>query len=324
MKSIIIKELKMTLKEKGNFFFLLVMPIMFIVLFGSIFNNTDSSLSVRYLDQDNSSASHAFIKQLNAIKGFSTEKQTGTIQNQIQQIKDGKSTSVIVIPKGFGDHLKSGSTQGMIKFYRDAAADQTAGPVQSVLQNIITGYQQQHVQQALSANGVNQVQVKKIMTPPVSVKTVQESSAHYNATAQFVPGYTVMFVFYIMISMVRRLFTEKESGMIARLRGTPMRPWEYLIGMWVPFLITVLIQSTVLLGFGHFVYGLYLGDLLSIVLIVLSLAICGTGLGLALAFLVRGENPFSLTVIIPILLSWIIAVIMIKAASYLLDHKLSL
>lgn len=290
MKSIIVKELKMVLKEKGNFFFLLVMPIMFIVLFGSIFNNTDSSLSVRYIDQDQSSASKAFIKQIDHIKGFSAEKQAGSIQNQIHLIKDGKSTSLLVIPKGFGEHLKSGSTQGMIKLYRDAAADQTAGPIQSVLQNIISGYQQQHVQHALAASGMNHGEVDKLMRPPVTVNTIKESSAHYNATAQYVPGYTVMFVFYIMISMVRRFFKEKESGMIARLRGTPMRSWEYLIGMWVPFLITVLVQSTVLLGFGHFVYGLYLGDLASIVLIVVSLAICGTGLGLALSFLVRGEN----------------------------------
>lgn len=290
MKSIIIKELKMTLKEKGNFFFLLLMPIMFIALFGSIFNNTDQSLSVRYIDLDKSTASQSFIKKIEQIKAFSLEKQSGTVQDQIQQIKDGKSSSLIVIPKGFEDHLSAGGTQSIIKFYSDIASIQVTGPIQSVLQNIISGYQQHNVQQALVGSGMKPMEVHKLLTPPITVKDIKESSAHYSATAQYVPGYTVMFVFYIMISMVRRFFTEKESGLIARLRSTPMRSWEYLIGMWVPFLITVLIQSTVLLGFGHFVYGLYLGDIPSIILIVLSLAICGTGLGLALSFLVRGEN----------------------------------
>lgn len=291
MKSIIIKELKMTLKEKGNIFFLVIMPIMFIVIFGSIFgNSTSQSISIRYIDQDHSQASHAFIKEINNTKVFSLEKQTGKVSKQVQQIKNGKLATLVVIPKGFGQHLAAGDGKGTIKLYRDAASEQVAGPVQSLLENIISGYQKQHIAQTLALSGIKPAHIKQLMVPPVTVDTIKESSKHYTAISQIVPGYTVMFVFFIMISMVRRFFIEKESGMIARLLSTPMRAWQYLLGMWIPFLITVLIQCTILLGFGHFVYGLYLGDIVAIAALVISLAVCGTGLGLALALLVRGEN----------------------------------
>ncbi|WP_067931801.1 ABC transporter permease [Alicyclobacillus kakegawensis] len=107
---------------------------------------------------------------------------------------------------------------------------------------------------------------------------------------QVVPGYTVMFVFFIILSMMRRFMSEKESGILARLMSTPLQPLTYLVGMWVPAIITVLIQCTVLLAFGHLVYHVHLGNLLAMAVIVLCLAICGTGIGLAVSLLARGEN----------------------------------
>lgn len=154
MKSIVIKELKIMLREKGNFFFLILMPIMFIVLFASILGN----------------------------------------------IADG------------------------------------------------------------------------------------------NVIEQIVPGYMVMFVFFIWISMVNRFQTERDSGMVARLRSTPMKPPLYLVGMWLPSAISVLVQCTVLLSFGYFVYDVHLGNVGAVSLIVLCLTLCGTGLGLGLSLIVKSFN----------------------------------
>jgi len=68
------------------------------------------------------------------------------------------------------------------------------------------------------------------------------------------------------------------------------KPYQYLIGMWVPNILVVIIQCTVLLAFGKLVYNLNLGDLLAIAAIIIGLAICATGIGLALSMLVRSEN----------------------------------
>jgi ABC-2 type transport system permease protein len=178
----------------------------------------------------------------------------------------------------------------LLQFYEDAASSQEVAPIQVILQNISNGYREQKLSTVLLTAGKSQVEVKQIMEPPIKIQDIKESAAHVDPVSQIVPGYTVMFVFFIIITMVRRFFKEKESGMVARLRSTPMNPLAYLVGMWVPSLISVLIQCAVLLMFGHFAYGVKLGNIGTIVTIVASLAICGTGLGLALSFLVRGEN----------------------------------
>jgi len=110
------------------------------------------------------------------------------------------------------------------------------------------------------------------------------------AIAQIVPGYTVMFVFFIMISMVQCFLRDRESGMLARLKGTMLPPMHFLIGMWLPHVFVLLIQSFILLGFGYFVYGLSLGNALSVALIILALAICATGLGLILSMIASSLN----------------------------------
>ena len=290
MKHIIIKELKIIAREKGNFFFLIAMPILFIILFGSIFGNANNSITISYIDQDQSESSTAFLDQIGQIKGFDLEQKDSTEHAQIEQLKAGKIPSLLVIPKGFEEKIVSGNTQASIQLYRDPSAIQVVAPIQAVLENITNVYRERKLSAVLNSLDLTNAEAEVILLPPINVQVIDKNAKQTDAISQYVPGYTVMFVFFIMITMVRRFFQEKQSGMIARLQSTPLKPLIYLIGMWIPALISVLIQCTVLLAFGHFVYGLDLGNIVTISVIVVSLAICGTGLGLALAVSVSGEN----------------------------------
>ncbi len=294
MLGIIRKELKLLVRGKGNFFFLILMPILFIVLFGSIFSGIgNSSLTVNYVDLDHSPISRQLVQEVGHIKGFVTKTDTSaTLQAQIQQVKNGKLSSLLVIPKGFGTNILTGAQPAKLAFYQNATDSSLNGPIASALQAISGGYQTQHQVAVLRKEGVNPATIQKILQPTVHIQSIQENGTSSNLTMieQVVPGYTVMFVFFIILNMMRSFIGEKESGMLSRLRSTPMKPLTYLIGMWIPALIAVLIQCVILLGFGHFAYGVKLGNLGAISVIVLALGICGTGIGLAISLLVRGEN----------------------------------
>ncbi len=295
MLSMIRKELKLLRKGKGNFFFLIVMPALFIVLFGSIFSGvSNSKVTVNYVDGDRSAISRSFVQAIGRVQSFTLKQNAAlTVDEQIQQIKDGKITSLVVIPKGFGAGIASGRGQTDIKFYRDVTQEAVNGPIETVLNSVANVYQKQHISSALAAQGKSPAQIQSVLQPPIQIQPIQESGSGGNSVSaleQVVPGYTVMFVFFIILTMMRGFLGEKESGMLARLRSTPMRPMTYLIGMWVPSIIAVLIQCIVLLAFGHFVYHVNLGDISAIAVIVLCLSICGTGIGLAVSFLIRGEN----------------------------------
>lgn len=105
-----------------------------------------------------------------------------------------------------------------------------------------------------------------------------------------IPGYTVMFSFFIMISMVITFVKDRDSGIVARIASTPLPSYHYFIGKWIPFGILVMIQIIVLFAFGFLVYDLPLGNPLALIVLSLALAFISTGWGMALAVLAKTEN----------------------------------
>ncbi|MBM7644634.1 ABC-2 type transport system permease protein [Scopulibacillus daqui] len=291
MKSIIVKELKLILKEKRSYFFLLIMPLLMIVMFGSVFGNTDdSTVDIHVIDQDHSLASKAFLSQMGHIKGINLEKTASkNTKDEIDKIKKGQLSSVIVINKGFQKALKEGK-QADLKLYQDPSSASSVAPVKAVLKNIANGYREQKLSQTLAAKGISKEDISKTLAQPIVIKDVNTTATGINYISQIVPGMTVMFVFYIMISMAKRFFDEKKSGLLARVQSTTVKPYQYLIGMWLPFVIIVFAQCVLLFAFGHWVYNLNLGDLAALGLIIICISICSSGLGLALSLIVSSEN----------------------------------
>lgn len=105
-----------------------------------------------------------------------------------------------------------------------------------------------------------------------------------------VPGYVVMFVFFIMISMVSAFIKDRDNGMVARLASTPLTPLLYLLGKWIPYMFIVLIQIIILFGFGKMVYQIPIGQPILVSILSLILTITVTSLGLALALFAKTEN----------------------------------
>ncbi|TMU87518.1 ABC transporter permease [Bacillus sp. BHET2] len=124
----------------------------------------------------------------------------------------------------------------------------------------------------------------------VSIFSGDENTSYKEVVTQIIPGYTIMFAFYIMISMVIGFVKDRDRGMVARIASTPLPIQGYFIGKWIPFMLIVLIQIAVLFSFGVVVYDLPLGDPISLVMLSLSLAFIVTGWGMALAVLVKTEN----------------------------------
>src|SRR5690625_3595380 len=93
-----------------------------------------------------------------------------------------------------------------------------------------------------------------------------------------VPGYVVMFVFFIMISIVSTFIKDRDHGIVARLASTPLSPSLYLFGKWIPYMYVVLIQMFILFLFGKLVYNIPLGQPLLLVALSIALTFTVTGL----------------------------------------------
>lgn len=105
-----------------------------------------------------------------------------------------------------------------------------------------------------------------------------------------VPGYTVMFVFFIIISMGTSFIYDRDTGWIARLASTPIPPLYYLIGKSLSFFLVVLIQIIVLQTFGKIVYTIPIEQPVFLFLLAIALTSCVIGIGLAISVAIRTNN----------------------------------
>lgn len=117
-----------------------------------------------------------------------------------------------------------------------------------------------------------------------------DKEVQQQVTTSIVPGYIVMFVFFIMITMVNSFIKDRDHGMTARIASTPLSPLYYLIGKWVPYVFIVCMQMIVLFIFGKIVYDIPLEQPIVIIVLTLFLALAVTGIGLALALFSQTDN----------------------------------
>jgi ABC-2 type transport system permease protein len=70
-----------------------------------------------------------------------------------------------------------------------------------------------------------------------------------------VPGFTVMFAFYLIMTMARSFISERDLGTLRRLRLSPLTSTGLVVGKTLPFLVVSLLQSFSTCRGGHIPCG---------------------------------------------------------------------
>ncbi|MDQ0229069.1 ABC transporter permease [Metabacillus malikii] len=107
---------------------------------------------------------------------------------------------------------------------------------------------------------------------------------------QSVPGYTVMFAFFIVLFASRSFITERNEGTFKRILAAPVSKGSLFVGKMIPNFIIGLVQVFSMLLFGRFVFGVSLGDsLLGLILISVAMVFVSSSLGMFVASFVKTE-----------------------------------
>ena len=135
--------------------------------------------------------------------------------------------------------------------------------------------------------------------PALDVVTVRPANSQLvrtpNTIQQTIPGYTVMFVYFLIGTVTASLQLERNTGMLRRLLATPLRRSSFLGGKMLAGLLIGVLQVAAMFAIGAIFFGLDLGGaplalLLHTAAVVLS-AVC-IGLAAAAYRIERGINIF--------------------------------
>jgi ABC-2 type transport system permease protein len=106
-----------------------------------------------------------------------------------------------------------------------------------------------------------------------------------------VPSYTVMFAFFLVLSVGWLFVAERKHGTLARLRAAPLTRGQILLGKLLPCLLVSLAQGFFLLAAGWLIFGMTWGSRPELLVpVVISTSVAAVGLSVFVASIARTET----------------------------------
>lgn len=212
-------------------------------------------------------------------------------------------TALLVIPEGFSDAVAAGDPVKVALLY-DPAGDATRlQQIQGILQGAATRLSLQNqvsggVERltnlvALAPEEIRGAIQNQLLTPQPRtqkpainmIKTFPEEYALATTPdtyQQTIPGYAVMFVFFIITSLTGAIHQERLLGTFRRLLSAPISRTELLGGKLLATMLVGLVQVLLLFGVGAVAFKLSLGsDPLAFFLLTFAMVFTATSIGLA-------------------------------------------
>ena len=130
---------------------------------------------------------------------------------------------------------------------------------------------------------------------PLMVSSVEKNIPKAAAVYSWiVPGFTVMFAFFVISVMARSFIAERENGTLRRVLLAPISRTSVLAGKTIPFYVTSVIQCSLLFLCGRLLFGMSWGpEPIYLIPVILCTSLAATSLGLLLATAVHTDQQVS-------------------------------
>lgn len=287
-----VANLKSFVRDRAALFWTIAFPVIFVVLFGTLFGGGTASFRVGWVDQDHTPASAA-LEQAFARTGVLSLKPMSEAA-ALAQSRQGQLDAVIVVPAGYGAavaraHDEGASTTGptsssapprlpspSLTLYTDPTRTGTAQAIEQLVTDVTTG-----VDQALSGRPpILSVQVR-----PLSGKPIVTGPSYY------VPSILAMAIMQLGIFAAVPLVQQREKLILKRLGATPLPRWTLVGSNVLLRLVIAAGQTVIILAIGLVGFHVQVtGSWLLIAGIVALGALMFTALGYVIASFVRTEE----------------------------------
>ena len=235
------KEFYHIFRDKRTMFILFGMPIAQIMLFGFAITNEINNVNIAILDKSKDSETQKIINKISASKYFNIEQDIVN-ENQIESVfKKGKVKAVLVFEKDFIKNLQT-LKQAQVQVITDATDPNIANTIANYVNAILQNYTQE---------------INKNNKPNHQIQT--KTQLYYNpelkSVFNFVPGVMTIILMLVSAMMTSISITrEKELGTMEVLLVSPLKPFQVIIGKVFPYIFLSIINATIILLLGFFVF----------------------------------------------------------------------
>ena len=270
--AIVRKEVRQLRRDRLTFGMIVGIPVFQLLMFGYAINMDVRNLDAAVADLSGTAASRQMVMDLSESQIIKVAYQVSNADELELLMRQGKISVGIYLPPDFERRLQQ--------------------PERAAVQLLVDG-SDTVVQGA--ATQLSQVAQQMRLSPYNDRPPVLETRTFYNPERRS-PVNTVPGLIGVILTMTMLLFTavaivrERERGNLELLITTPVKTPELMLAKITPYALIGLIQVSLVLLLGHFLFEVPLrGQLLNVYLVTLVFIVTNLALGLVISTLVHTQ-----------------------------------
>lgn len=274
--AIVVKELRQLRRDRVTLAMIVGIPVMQLVLFGYAINLNLRGLSAAIADEAGTAGSRALVMDMLATGVVKPVATARTPQELMAMLKRGEISVGIAIPADFERRRIDG---------REAVQVLVDGSDTVVQSAAIQLAQMPLDSSAPAARALNQRQVSPNQASQNQISVISFYNPERRSAVNIVPGLigvilTMTMVLFTGVAIVR----ERERGNMELLIATPVSRSELMIGKVLPYAAIGLIQTTVVLALGVWLFQVPVrGSVLDVYFAAVLLILANLTLGLLIS-----------------------------------------
>ena len=230
--AIVLKELRQLRRDKLTFAMIAGIPLLELVLFGYAINMDVRGIEAAVLDQANTAQSREAVAEIASSQVIDIQYHLHDPQQIDQLLRQGKISAALVVPRDFEARLQR-QDRPPLQLVVDGSDQSVQASARQLAAYPLPGWESRQGVEVV--NFYNPERLAPLNTVPGLLGVIL----------------TMTMVLFTAVALVR----EREHGNLELLIATPVSPWELTIGKVLPFIGIGLIQVTVILVVGHWLFG---------------------------------------------------------------------
>lgn len=274
LMAIIKKEFIHVFRDKPSLIIAIMMPIVFVILFGYAVNMDVDNIPMAVLDMDKTTESRALINSFENSNYFIPTEFVASIDEIEKLINSGEVRAAVIIPNNFSKAV-NGYDEKSVQLIIDGV-DPTVAKTAMQSGNLVSKMYFAEI----SGGSIVSSNVSVSGSSSVDVRTKVWYNPNLESTKFTIPGLIGLIVQNITIMLTAfSLVREKEKGTLELLIVTPIKSAELILGKMVPYIFIGTFDLLVTMALGTVWFNVpiqgsvFLLCVLGVVFVMCSLAI---------------------------------------------------
>ena len=268
-----IANIKSFSRDRAALFWTLAFPLIFVILFGSIFSGGNRAWTIGFVDLDQTPASTALKSAFGSIPNVKLVD--GSEADLLARMRKGDVSPVIVVPAGYSESVAARRAPAALTVYTDPT--QSAADAQT----------RQLVGFVLSA--VNQAATGLPPAVEPSFQAIQTNDLTF--ISYVVPSILGMSLMQLGVFAAVPLVADRQKLILKRLQATPLRRWQLVGSNVLMRLLIAVVQTVIIVSVGSLAFHVQIaGSWLVIGALILLGSLAFIALGYVIASFASTEE----------------------------------